>query len=235
MLIWAEASRCGPAAGTRSRGRRCIRRGKRRRIPSVSAGMNLTPVPLMRLSSSPSSHCGFPTGPTVELWSNIYRRGTSGRPSADGVASGSYQLRREKRDLKLPALVGCDLLGTAEKSNPDGDEDLRDCFGGDLRERECLRSTGVPLEGSETVPEARRERQWADQVDTHMRKTCRREFETLERGLYVARYLGKLAGWTRACPCGQSFPTPGHKNHWDTNLTVALAPRCLRPWRVSKT
>jgi len=49
----------------------------------------------------------------------------------------------KKADFELPALVGCDLLGTAETSNPDGDEGFRDCFGGDVRRRECLRPTGV--------------------------------------------------------------------------------------------
>jgi hypothetical protein len=128
-------------------------RGKGRRIPPLSAGVNRTPVPLMRLSSPPSSHCGFPAGPTVELRPNVHRRGTSGRPSADGVASGSYYLRREKRALKLPAFVGCDLLVTAETSNPDGDEDLRDCLGTalPLRERECLGPSGLPVDGSETI------------------------------------------------------------------------------------
>jgi hypothetical protein len=72
----------------------------------------------------------------------------------------------------MPALVDCDLLGTAETSNPDRDEGLRYCFGGDFREKECLRPC-VPVDGSEKIPEARRDRQWADQVDTHMRKTCR--------------------------------------------------------------
>jgi hypothetical protein len=35
--------------------------------------------------------------------------------------------------LELPALVGCDLLGTAETSNPDGNESFSDCLGGDVR------------------------------------------------------------------------------------------------------
>ena len=39
-----------------------------------------------------------------------------------------------------------------------------------------------------------------------MRKTCRREVETLDRGLYVPRYLGNLAGCTRACLCETIFP-----------------------------
>ena len=33
----------------------------------------------------------------------------------------------------------------------------------------------------------------------------------------------------------QSFATPGHTNRWETNLTVALAPGWLKPWRVWKT
>ena len=197
--------------------------------------MNRTPVPLKRLSIPTSSHCGFPTGPTVELRPNVHRRGTSGRSSADGVASGPFHLRREKRGLKLPALVGCDLLVTAETSNPDGDEGLRDCFGGDLRERECLRPTSVSVDGSETVPEARRDRHWAGQVDTHMRKTCRREVETLQRDLYVARYLEKLTGCTCACPCAAIFPRYWPHKPLGHQLDGGTGPGWLRPWRVSKT
>ena len=59
----------------------------------------------------------------------------------------------------MPALVGCDLLGAAETRNPNGDEGFSDCFGGDVRERECLRSTGVPVDGSEAVPEDRTHKQ----------------------------------------------------------------------------
>jgi len=189
----------------------------------------------MGFSSDPSSHCGFPTGPTVELRHNVHRRGTSGRPSADGVpldhrsCSGSYHLRREKRGLKLPALVGCDLLGTAAKSNPVRGEGLRDCFGGDLRERPM----GVPVDGSETVPEARTNRQWADQVDTHIRKTCRREVETLVRAYTCRVTLESWQGVHLPVHARQFFPTPGHTNRWDK--TVALAPGWLRSWRMSKT
>ena len=39
-----------------------------------------------------------------------------------------------------------------------------------------------------------------------MRETCRREVETLERGLHLTRYLGTLAGGTRRCPCAAIFP-----------------------------
>jgi len=77
--------------------------GEGRKNSPVSAGVNRTPVPLMRLSRPPSSHCGFPAGPSVELRPNVHRRGTSGRPSADGVAPGSYYLRWEKKGIKLPA------------------------------------------------------------------------------------------------------------------------------------
>jgi hypothetical protein len=35
--------------------------------------------------------------------------------------------------LKLRALVSCDLMGTAEMSNPDGDEGFSYCFSGDVR------------------------------------------------------------------------------------------------------
>ena len=196
----------------------------------------------MILSSPPSSYCEFPTEPTVELRRKLHRRGKRGRPSADGVeplyhcrASVSYHLRWEKGGLKLPALVGCDLMGTAETSNPDGDEGLRDCFGGDLRERKCLRPTGVPVYGSETVPEARRDRQCRDQVDTHIRKTCRREVETPERGLYCHVTLEIWQGLLARVYPRQSFPSPGHTNRWDTNLTVALVQGWLRSWRVLKT
>ena len=40
----------------------------------------------------------------------------------------------------------------------------------------------------------------------HMTETCLREFETIERGLHMPRYLGTLAGCTRACPCAAVFP-----------------------------
>jgi len=40
----------------------------------------------------------------------------------------------------------------------------------------------------------------------HMRETCRREVVILERGLHVPRYLEKLAGCTRECPCAAIFP-----------------------------
>jgi len=33
-------------------------------------------------------------------------------------------------------------MGTADTRNPDGDEGLKHCFGGDLRGRECLRPKG---------------------------------------------------------------------------------------------
>ena len=125
-------------------------------------------------------------------------------PGYRGSGDGSQS--PEKTGLELPAPVGCDLLGTAETSNPDGDEGFSDCFGGDVRQRECLKPTGVSVDGSETVPEARRDRQRPDHVDTHMRETCRREVQTPERGLHVSRYLGSLAGCTRACPCAAVFP-----------------------------
>jgi hypothetical protein len=38
------------------------------------------------------------------------------------------------------------------------------------------------------------------------RYACRRGVETLDRGLYVPRYLGNLAGFTRACLCETIFP-----------------------------
>ena len=104
----------------------------------------------------------------------------------------------------MPALVGCDLLGTAEKSNPDGGEGLRDCFGGDLRGS----TTGVPVDGSETVPEARRDRQWTDQVDTHMRKMCRREVETLERAYTCLVTLESWQGVHLPVHARQFYPLP---------------------------
>ena len=106
----------------------------------------------------------------------------------------------------MSALVGSDLLGTAKTSNPDGDEGFSDCFGGDVRQRECLRPTGVSVDGGETVPEARRHRQRPYQVNIHMRETGRREFETPERDLHVPRHLGTLEGCTRECPCAAIFP-----------------------------
>jgi hypothetical protein len=137
----------------------------------------------------------------------------------------------------LPAIVGCNLLGTAETSNPDGDEGLRDCFCGDLREWVCLRPAGVSVDGSETVPETRKDRQGPDQVDMHMRETCRREVETPERGLYVPPYLGTLVECTRACPFpavfSQSRPhkTLGHQRDIGVDLVVAKASKDLT-WRL---
>jgi hypothetical protein len=61
-------------------------------------------------------------------------------------------------------------MGTSDKRNPDGDEGLRDCFGSDLR-KECLRPKGKSVDGSETIPEVRRDRQRPDQVNMDMRKT----------------------------------------------------------------
>jgi len=52
------------------------------------------------------------------------------------ICDGSHSL--EKAGLKLPALVGCDLLRTAKMSNPDRDEGFSNCFGGGVRQRECL-------------------------------------------------------------------------------------------------
>jgi len=97
------------------------------------------------------------------------------------------------------------LLGAAETGNPDRDEGLSDCFGGNVRQRECLRPTCVSVDGSETVLEAGGVRQQPDQVDMHGRETCRREVETPERGLHMPRYLGQLAGCTSACPCAAAF------------------------------
>ena len=120
-----------------------------------------------------------------------------------GTGDGSQSL--EKAGLELLALVGCNLQGAAETSNPDRDEGLSDRFGCDGRKRECLRPTYVSVDGGETVPEAGRDRQWPDQVDMHMRKTGRREVETPERGLHMPRYLGPLAGCTCACPSAAVF------------------------------
>jgi len=64
---------------------------------------------------------------------------------------------------------------------------------------------GLSVDGSETVPEAGRDRQRPDQVDMHMRETCRREIETPKRGLHLPRYLGPLVGCTRARPCRAVF------------------------------
>ena len=108
--------------------------------------------------------------------------------------------------LELPALICCDMLGTAKTSDPDGDEGFSDCFGGDVRQRECLRPTGLSVDGSVTVPEARRDRQWPNQVDMHMREAFRREVETPEGVLHVPCDLGSLAGCTRTCPCMAVFP-----------------------------
>jgi len=105
----------------------------------------------------------------------------------------------------LPALVGCDLLGAAETGNPDRDEGLSDCFGGNVSQRESLKPTCVSVDGCETVPEAGRNRQRPDQVEMHKRETRRREVETPERGIHMPRYLGQLARCKRACPCAAVF------------------------------
>jgi hypothetical protein len=105
----------------------------------------------------------------------------------------------------LPALVGCDLLGTAETSNPDGDVGFSDCFGGDVRRWECLRPMGVSVDGSGTVLEARRNMQRPHQVDMHTRETCRREVVTPERSVAC----------TYNCACAicvwQFVPIPPHR------------------------
>jgi len=61
----------------------------------VKAGVNRTPVPLIRLSNLSSTDCGFPAGLTVEFRPYVHRHGTLGRPSADGAASRSCHLRRD--------------------------------------------------------------------------------------------------------------------------------------------
>jgi hypothetical protein len=104
----------------------------------------------------------------------------------------------------LSVLVGCDLLGTADKSNPDRDKGLGDFFGSDLRE-ECLGPKGKSIDGSETIPEVRRNRQRPDQVNMHMQKTCRQVVKISKRGLCVPLYPETLAGCKRACPCAASF------------------------------
>ena len=85
------------------------------------------------------------------------------------------------------------------------------------------------VDGSETAPEAKRDRKRPDQVDMHMRKTCQREDETLKRGLYVPGYLGKTVGCTRACPCSEIFTHSrphkplGHQLDGGVGLGVARA------------
>jgi hypothetical protein len=107
----------------------------------------------------------------------------------------------EKAGLEWPALVVCDLLGTGETRNPDGYEGFSDCFGGGVGQGECLRPPVVSVDGSETVPEARIDRQGPEKVNMHTRETCRWEVR-----LPVLRYLGSLGGCTRACPCAAVFP-----------------------------
>jgi len=111
----------------------------------------------------------------------------------------------EKTGLELPTLFGCDLLGATETSNADGDKGFGDCFGGDVKERDCLRPTYISIDGFETVPEARRNRQLSDQVDRHVGETCRREVETPEWDLHVPRDLRSLAECTGACLCAAVF------------------------------
>ena len=111
----------------------------------------------------------------------------------------------EKAGLKLPALVVCNLLGAAEMSNPDRDKGLSDRFGGDVKHTECLRPKCVSVDGGNLLPEAGRYRQRPDQVDMHMRETCRRKVETPDRGLHMPRYLGPLGGCTSASPSAAVF------------------------------
>ena len=122
-------------------------------------------------------------------------------PGYRGFGDGSQSL--EKAGLELPTLVGCDLLGTAETSNPDGDEGFSDCFGGKVRQRECLRPMGVSVDSSETVPEARIDRQRPHQVDMHMRETCRRDVETPGRG--VACTYNCACARVAYCVSGNSY------------------------------
>ena len=92
-------------------------------------------------------------------------------------------------------------------------------------ERECLRPTGVSVDGSETVPEARRDRQRPHQVNMHVRGMCRQEVETPERGLYVLRYLGSLAVCTHVAVFPHSRPHKplGHQLDSGIGPRVAMA------------
>ena len=47
--------------------------------------------------------------------------------------SGAVNQSLKETGLELPALVGCELLGAAETSNPKSDEGFSDFFGGDVR------------------------------------------------------------------------------------------------------
>ena len=91
-------------------------------------------------------------------------------------------------------------------SNPDRDEGFSDCFGGDIRQRECIRPMGISVDGSETVPEARRDRHRPDQVNMHMRETYRQEVETPDSSLHMPCDLGWLARCTCSCPCMAVHP-----------------------------
>jgi hypothetical protein len=57
-------------------------------------------------------------------------------------------------------------------SNPNRDKGLSDYFCDDLREGECLRPTGVSVDGSGTLPETREDRQRPNQVDMHVTGSC---------------------------------------------------------------
>jgi hypothetical protein len=64
---------------------------------------------------------------SLQLMGQPLNHATAGRmpcisPGYRGSGNGSQSL--EKMDLELPALVGCDLLGKTETSNPEGDEGI---------------------------------------------------------------------------------------------------------------
>ena len=113
-------------------------------------------------------------------------------------------LKRRASNCQPWSVVIC--WGQPKRATQTDNEGFCDCVVGDVKERDCLRPTGVSVDGGETVPEARRHRQRPYQVNMHMRETCRREVETPERGLHVPRYIGSLAGCTCTCPCAAVFP-----------------------------
>ena len=122
--------------------------------------------------------------------------------------------------LELPALFGCDLLWTAETSNPDGDEGFSDFFGGDV----SLRPTGVSVEA---VKQYRKPEETGSGPSRSI-CTCEKRADgrlKLPRGAFTCRVtVDCWQGVHARVHAQQSFPTPGHTKPLDTNLTVAFGP-----------
>jgi plasmid stabilization system protein ParE len=166
----SELSNVGPRPGDEVCDVGAFVRRKGRIIPLVTAGENRTLVRLMRLFKSSFQALRIPNRTTDRPQPNVLRHGTLGRPSAVGGVSirpleaGCHAVVRVKED---PVRVARVLKRRASnclpwtvviswgqpKRSTQTDEGFSDCFGGDVRERECLRPTGVSIDCGEAVPE----------------------------------------------------------------------------------